>query len=109
MRNRRKIPDWIINLSLIGVFIFCYLIIYCKAVALGYKVSELERNCQQIKNWNQYYRSQILKELSFEKVKTRAADMNLLLEIPESWRIISFVNSESDVQRDNNAHAEESK
>ncbi len=109
MRTRRKIPDWITNLSLIAIFIFCYLIIYCKAVALGYKVSELERNCQQLKNWNQYYRSKILQELSLEKVKARAARMNLSLEIPETWRIISFVNTETDIRRDNNAHAQESR
>ncbi|MCM8816526.1 MAG: hypothetical protein NC913_03315 [Candidatus Omnitrophica bacterium] len=108
-RSRRKVPDWITNLSLIGLFMFCYLIIYSKTLALGYKVSELERNYQQLKNWNQYYRSQILKELSLEKVKERAIKMNLSLEIPTTWRIITFVSSETDIQKDNNAHAEESK
>ncbi|MCX7706276.1 MAG: hypothetical protein N2115_08505 [bacterium] len=103
-------PDWITNLFLIAIFIFCYLIVYCKAVALGYKVSEFERRCQQMKNWNQYYRSQILKELSLENVKCRAASMNLSLEIPETWRIISLsTTDDTEIQRDNKAHAEESK
>ncbi|MCM8829150.1 MAG: hypothetical protein NC902_07735 [Candidatus Omnitrophica bacterium] len=105
---RRKKPDWLLNIVFVTVFIFCYLIIYCKAVAMGYKVSELEKNCQQLKNWNQYYRSQILKELSLERVKSRVEKMNLSLAIPETWRIVSIDYSESETGGiDKNAHAEE--
>lgn len=108
MKTRRKTPDRIINLFLVAFFIYCYLIIYCKAVALGYKVSELEKNCQQLKNWNQYYRSQILKEISLDKVKARAEKMNLSLEIPETWRIFSFADTETEINREtSNAHAEQ--
>ncbi len=108
MKTRRRKPDWITNLFLVAAFTFCYLIIYCKAVALGYRVSDLERTCKQLKNWNQYYRSQILRELSLEKVKQRAEKMNLSLEIPETWRIISLANSETEIEKkDKSAHAEE--
>ncbi|MCM8764071.1 MAG: hypothetical protein NC830_01720 [Candidatus Omnitrophica bacterium] len=108
MRVRRKTPDWLLNIVFASTCIFCYLIIYCKAVAMGYKVSELERKRQQLENWNQYYRSQILKELSLERVKERAEKMNLSLEIPESWRIVSIdiTGTETDTW-DKNAHAEE--
>lgn len=95
MKNRRMLPQWVSNLALIFVFIFCYLILYCKVIALGYKVSALERQSQQLKNWNQYYRSQILKEMSFEKVKKRAEKLNLSLEIPTGWRIIEVEKTEN--------------
>lgn len=109
MKKRRKVPDWMTNVSIVAFFIFCYLIIYCKVVALGYRVSELEKNYQQMKSWNQYYRSQILKELSLEKVKQRAEKMNLSLGIPETWRILSLTETETEnFRRDNNAHAAES-
>ncbi|MCM8815436.1 MAG: hypothetical protein NC937_00870 [Candidatus Omnitrophica bacterium] len=108
MRIRRKKPDWLLNIALATVFLFCYLIIYCKAVALGYKVSELEKNCQQLKNWNQYYRSLILRELSLERVKLRMEKNNLSLTIPETWRIISFDDPLGETEsKDKNAHAAE--
>ncbi len=106
MRVRRKVPDWISNLAIVAVFTFAYLVIYCKALTLGYRVSELEKKCEQLKTWNQYYRSLILKDLSYEKVRTRVEKMNLSLEIPENWRIIYLAENEKDVSTEKNtAHA----
>jgi len=103
-------PHWISNITLISVFIFCYLVIYCKAIALGYRVSDLEKKYQQLKNWNSYYRSQILKELSLDKVKQRAGKLNLSLEIPDDWRIIDLVDSETQEKSgDKKAYAGEKK
>ena|GEM_PF-778611 len=111
MKKGRMLPHWVSNVALISVFVFCYLIIYCNVIALGYKVSKLEKQYQQLQNWNQYYRSQILKELSLEKVKQRAAKMNLSLEIPAQWRIVDITNIETQLKNGNgnNAYAEEHK
>ncbi len=95
MKNRRMLPQWISNLAFASVFVFCYLIVYCKVIAIGYKVSDLEKQLQQLKNWNQYYRIQIQRELSFEKVKLRAEKLNLSLEIPDRWRIIEVEGAEN--------------
>ena len=107
MRNRRMLPQWISNLALASVFVFCYLILSCKVIVISYKVSDLEKQLQQLRNWNQYYRSQILKEMSFEKVKLRAEKLNLSLEVPDKWSIVQ-INEPEDSQGNNNyANAEE--
>ncbi|HOK80111.1 MAG TPA: hypothetical protein PK303_05160 [bacterium] len=105
MKKGRMLPRWVSNVVLISVFVFCYLIIYCNVIALGYKVSTLEKQYQQMKNWNDYYRSQILKELSLEKVKQRAIKMNLSLEIPNQWRIVEITSSETETDNRNKNHA----
>ncbi len=64
-------------------------------MAIGYQVSEMEKQLQQLKGWNQYYRGQLLRETSFEKVKHRAEQFNLSLEIPDKWRIVELQKAEN--------------
>jgi len=82
------LPDWVPNLLLASFFIFCYLVFSCKIITISYRISSLDKTYKQLKGWNQYYHTQILKEFSLDRVKSRVVKADPLLEIPGDWRVI---------------------
>lgn len=88
MKNKgRLLPNWVPNIILFSVFFFLIVYFSCKSIALGYKMSKLAGTCQDLKSWNQYYRTEVLKEFSEEKIRLKVEKMNLSLSVPEDWRI----------------------
>jgi len=95
VRKRRKLPEWIPNIVLGSVLLLAYVLMSCNIIALGYKIAAVSKRYEQLKGWNQYYRSRILAESSSGRVRMKARAFNLPLEIPQDWSVREILHAET--------------
>jgi len=92
--TRRKIPLWIPNIILGSILLLTYVLLTCRITALGYRIASISKRYEELKSWNQYYKSRILSESASGRIQTKAKALNLSLEIPQNWAVREIVHVE---------------
>jgi len=97
--------SWILNTGLLSFFVFSYLVIACKTMALGYAVSRAMQENEQLRSWNRFYQSRVLMEFSRERIRERVKQLGIPLEDPSNWRVIVIEDSNNSFQETGKAEA----
>lgn len=86
MRKKRwSLSTLGISLILVWIFLCSYVFIYCKIVAIGYKMEEAKKRFEELNMINKNCRAEILMLSSPENLLKNARIRNLELISPARW------------------------
>ncbi len=84
-RKRWSLSTLGISLILVWVFLCSYVFIYCKIVAIGYKMEEAKKSFEELDMINKNFKAEILSLSSPENLLKKARMRDMELVNPSKW------------------------
>ncbi|HPP30442.1 MAG TPA: hypothetical protein PLE69_05925 [bacterium] len=106
MKGRRKsLPMVVVLLGFIWVFLCLYVLLFCKIIAIGYRMEEAKRKYEEINMINKNYKAEILKLSSPEYLLKIVRNAGIELVNPSEWCYVDIKFENAKGNRNDTAEA----
>ncbi len=105
MKKKPTIPNWIVFMSILFIFLCLYVFLSCKVIAIGYKMEEAKKRYEDLEMLNKYYKSEILKLTSQAELLKKAESFNMHLVNPSKWCYLEIEPDNSEGKSNGKAEA----
>ncbi|MCM8761967.1 MAG: hypothetical protein NC905_01430 [Candidatus Omnitrophica bacterium] len=102
---RKPLPIGVLLLGFIWVFLCLYVLLFCKIIAIGYKMEEAKRKYEEINMINKNYKAEILKLSSPEYLLRIVRNAGIELTNPSEWCYVDIINEDVKGNRNDTAEA----